>query len=142
MSEISTLRLYLLRGMYLLIALGMGVQIWPLILVPGADVSHMGGVVRAMLGALTLLCLWGVQHPVRMLPLLLFEFAWKLVWVLAFGLEPWLAGELDAGRQETLFACVLGIVLVPMVIPWGFVIRHYFRGNGEPWRFRGQNPQT
>lgn len=49
MSEISTLRIYLLRAMYLLMAVGLGITIWPGILAPD-NVSHMGSVVRGMAG--------------------------------------------------------------------------------------------
>ncbi len=134
MSDVSTLRLYILRGMYALMALGLGVTIWPKILAPG-DATHMGGVVRSMLGALALLALWGLRYPVKMLPMLLFEFLWKVIWVVAFALSPWLNGRLDAPRQETLYECLLGVVLLPLVIPWGYVFRHYVREAGDRWRF-------
>lgn len=132
MSGVSTLRLYLLRAMYLLIAAGLGVTIWPKILVPG-DASHMGSVVRSMLGALALLALWGIRYPLKMLPVLLFEFLWKVIWVAAFALGPWMSGRLDAAREQTLYECLMGVVLVPLVIPWGYVIHHYVRAPGDPW---------
>jgi hypothetical protein len=134
MQDVSTLRLNALRGTYLLIALAMGTQIWPLILRHPTDVEHMKGVVRSMLGAITLLSLLGVRDPLRMLPLLFVELAWKTVWVLSFGLPLWLAGRLDAGTAETLQACLFGVVLCPLVIPWGYVRRHYFAARGDTWR--------
>jgi len=137
MQEVSTPRLYALRGTYLLIALAMGLQIWPLILRHPVDVEHMKGVVRAMLGALTLLCaLFGLRYPLKMLPLLIFELAWKAIWVLSFGLPLWSAGRLDADTAESLRACLLGVVLVPLVMPWGYVWKHYIAAPGEPWHAR------
>lgn len=136
MSEVSILRLYLLRAMYLLMAVGLGITVWPGILVPG-EVSHMGSVVRSMLGALALVALWGLRYPVKMLPMLLFELLWKLIWVLAFALGPWLSGELDEARRQTLFDCLLGVVLVPIVVPWGYVFRHYVQAAGDRWRGAG-----
>jgi hypothetical protein len=56
-----------------------------------------------------------------MLPLLFVELAWKTIWVLSFGLPLWRAGLLDAGTAETLQACLFGLVLFPLVIPWGYV---------------------
>jgi hypothetical protein len=130
MSDISTLRIYVLRAMYLIMAVCLGLTIWPGILVPG-NVTHMGSVVRAMLGALSLISLWGLRYPIRMLPILLFELVWKVIWVVAFGLGPWLHGGLDAARQETFFSCLLGVVLVPIAVPWGHVFRHYIRAAGD-----------
>lgn len=142
MSDVSTLRLYLLRAMYLFVAVGLGITIWPGILVQG-NVSHMASVVRAMLGALALMALWGVRYPIKMLPMLLFEFIWKFIWVVAFGLRPWLNGQLDADRQETLFACLMGLVLVPIAVPWGYVLRNYVKAPGDRWsRKRSGLPTT
>ena len=138
MANVSTLRLYLMRAMYLLMAVGLGVTIWPGILVPG-DVSHMGSVVRGMLGALALMALWGLRYPMKMLPVLLFEFMWKVIWVVAFGLGPWLSGDLDPGRQQTLFDCLIGVVLVPIAVPWGYVVRHYVKAPGDRWRGNAMN---
>ena len=135
MPEVSTLRLYALRGTYLLIALMMGLQIWPLILRHPTDVEHMKGVVRSMLGAITLLsALLGLRYPLKMLPLLFIELVWKTVWVLSFGLPLWSAGRLDADTGETMKACLLGVVLFPLAIPWGYVWRHYIAAPGDPWR--------
>lgn len=134
MEELSRVRLYLLRAMYLVIAVGMGLQIWPLILHHPSNVEHMRGVTRSFLGALTLLSLLGVRYPVKMLPLLLFEFAWKTIWVASFGIPLWLTNQLDPDTAETLKACLMGVVLVPLVLPWGYVVRRYVREPGDRWR--------
>jgi hypothetical protein len=134
MQEVSTLRLNVLRGTYAIIFLGMGLQIWPLILRHPVEVEHMKGVVRSMLGAITLLSLLGLRYPLRMLPLLLAELVWKTAWVLSFGIPLWSAGKLDAGTADTMRACLLGVVVFPLVIPWGYVRQHYFAAPAEPWR--------
>jgi hypothetical protein len=136
-SDLSTARLYALRATYLLVAVGLGVQIWPLILrSAAAPPEHMQGVVRAVLTAVSLLALLGVRYPVRLLPLLLFELTWKAVWVLAIGLPLWRAGRLDAATHETWVACLMGLVVFPIAIPWGYVWRHYVLARGDGWRGR------
>jgi hypothetical protein len=137
MSEVSTLRLYLLRGMYLLIAAGLALTIWPSIIAPPDSVANAKTVIRSLLGALALLSVLGLRYPLKMLPLLLFELLWKVIWVVAFALRMWLAGGLDDYASETLFACLMGVVLVPIVMPWGYVFRHYFKDPGDPWRQAG-----
>lgn len=141
MNEVSTLRLNVLRAAYALIAVGMGSMIWPLILQHPANVARMTGVVWSMLGAITLLAaLLGIRHPLKMLPLLFIELAWKVIWVLSFGLPLWAAGQLDAATAETLRECLFGVVLVPLVLPWGYVWMQYVRAPGERWRGRESAP--
>jgi hypothetical protein len=68
-----------------------------------------------------------------MLPLLFVEFAWKTVWVLAMGIPLWQSGQMDANAWETMKACLMG-VLFPLVIPWGYVWRHYVKAPSDRWR--------
>jgi hypothetical protein len=133
MREVSLLRLYVLRATYLLIAVGLGSVIWPLILNPPGNPGHMQGVARALLGAVSLLALLGIRYPLQMLPLLLFEITWKTIWVVAIGLPLWSAGALDVDTQGTLVDCLVGLVLFPLVIPWGYVVTNYVRRRGDRW---------
>ena len=134
--EISTLRLYLLRAMYLFIAVGLALTVWPDIIAPPNTVANASTVIRSLLGALAVLCVLGLFHPLRMLPVLLFELLWKIIWIVAFALRMSLHQGLDPYATETLFACLLGVVLVPLAVPWGYVFRHYVAAPGEPWRRR------
>ena len=93
--------------------------------------------ILSVLGATALLAVLGIRYPIKMLPLLFFEFVWKSIWVLAFGLPLSLSGGLDPnvtfGGTETLIACLVGVVLVPIVMPWGYVLKHYLRAPGDRW---------
>src|SRR3984957_20812674 len=81
-------RLYLLRAAYLLLGLLQGSKRWPAILHHALPWDFWHGVAMSFFGALTLLSLLGVRYPVRMMPLLIFEFVWKAIWVLGAGLPP------------------------------------------------------
>lgn len=117
-SELSLFRLYLLRAMYLLIGLAQGSQTWPAIIHHTRPWDFWHGVGMSFLGALTALSLLGVRYPVRMMPLLIFELAWKLLWVLAIWLTLWLHHRVDADTADSFFSIFLGVVLVPLVLPW------------------------
>jgi hypothetical protein len=132
-TEVSTFRLYLLRAMYLLMAVGLAFTIWPGILHHPAGVEHMRGVVRSLLGAVCLLAVLGIRYPLKMLPLLFFELVWKTIWVVAFGVPLWKAHQFDPDTLETLKATLMGVVLVPIVMPWGYLFAHYVRAPGDRW---------
>lgn len=133
MPEISVARLYLLRAGYLLLVVGLGLQIWPGILNPPADLEHLKTAVRSLLGAIAALSLLGLRYPLQMLPLLLFELLWKTIWVVAFGLPRWRAGRLEGAFEETMVACLVSAIFL-VLIPWRYVFDHYVRRRGDPWR--------
>src|SRR5689334_5982914 len=75
--SMSLFRLYLLRAVYLLIAVGLAFEVWPGILAHGPDWSIARGTMHALLGTVGLLSLLGLRYPLRMLPILFFELTWK-----------------------------------------------------------------
>ena len=133
--EISLLRLYLLRAMYLLMAAGIGVSIWPLILDHGSTLPLMTGVAWALLGTIGLLSLLGLRHPLQMIPLLLVELTWKAIWLSAFALLRWLDGTIDDAMRTSVFETLLGAIL-SLVIPWRYVWRNFVARPGAPWTGR------
>ena len=133
-SEVSIFRLYLLRAMYAFMAIGLAIYKLPAIFNPPANLSTMGSVVLSVLAGLGLLAGVGIHRPLKMLPLLFFEFLWKAVWVLAFALPQWSAGQLAPDAQEVLINNLVGIVLVPLVMPWGYVFDQFVKSPGDPWK--------
>lgn len=132
-AGVSTLRLYLLRATYAFIAIGLGLTIWPLIVSPPFTTDPKS-VIRALLGALAVLAALGIRYPLKMLPLLFFELLWKVIWVVASAVPMWLGPGLDEYASETLFACLMGIVLATLAMPWGYIRAHFIQARGEPWR--------
>ena len=131
---VPTWRLYLLRALYLLIALGQGALQWPKLFhhSPTWDLWHGVGV--CMLAALAAVSLLGVRYPLQMLPLMLFELAWKSFWMLSVALPLWLDHKLEGDIAESLPSIGIGVVLCPLVIPWGYVFAHYLKKPADRWR--------
>jgi hypothetical protein len=134
MNDVSLFRLYVLRATYLLIVVGVGLMIWPLLLDAPETVEHFRGVTWCLLSTVALLALLGIRYPLKMLPLLFFELIWKLTWVITIGLPLRSSGQLVGAFSETWFADVLGLVIFPLAIPWGYVVRKYIREPGDRWR--------
>ena len=130
-QEVSLARIYVLRATYLLLVIGLGGMIVPEV------VSHpviSRGVIPSLLCAVWVLAFVGLKYPLKMLPLLMFEFAWKSIWMLAYGLPQWYASQLPATFAEDSFNIGVGVILMPLVIPWGYVYRHYVKQSGARWR--------
>jgi len=139
MTQVSPIRLWVMRGMYLVMAIGLGLTIWPLIVSHDPALPRMTGIALALLGTIGLLSLLGLRYPLQMMPLLLFELSWKAIWLVAFAGPRWLDGTLDEGMRTTVFDTSLGLVLIA-AIPWRYFWANYVARPADPWMLR--RPQT
>ena len=137
MNEVSLFRLYLLRALYLLFVVGLGIVWWPEVihqlLYQEQSWELMAGVVASMLTAFSVLSILGLRYPLQMLPLLLWELVWKSIWLIVVALPLWLAGQMDESTWATAYACLF-VLIVPFVIPWRYVFTHYVKKRGDRWR--------
>jgi hypothetical protein len=129
-SEVSLVRLYVLRAMYLLLVIGGGIVFLPQLV--GHEPTARG-VIPSMLGGLWVLACFGLRYPLQLLPILLFELAWKTIWLIDYGLPQWRAGVNTTQFTEDFKAIGLGLILIP-IIPWGYVFRHYLKKPAARWR--------
>jgi hypothetical protein len=131
--EVSLVRLYALRAVYLLLVVGLGFEIWPALIENARAETISPNAVRSLLATVSILALIGLRYPLQMLPLMLFEMIWKSIWLLAVALPIQQAGQMDADVAETVKACLYGVVFL-IVIPWPYVWRHYVVKPGDRWR--------
>lgn len=133
--EVSPIRLWVMRATYLIMAAGLALTIWPLIVSHSSTLPRMTGVAWALLGTIGLLALLGLRYPLQMIPLLLVELTWKVIWLTAFALPRWLEGTLDPVMRSTALETSLGAILI-LVIPWRYVWANYVARPADPWRPR------
>ena len=131
-GSLPTWRLNVMRVGYFVMAAGLAVTKWPTLL------DHAGwglaeGTVVTMLVAMSVLALLGLRYPQRMLPILLFEVGWKLIWLGLVALPLWSDGDLTGATREQASA-VLWVVIVIAVVPWRHVVSRFVLAPGERWR--------
>jgi hypothetical protein len=113
--------------------IGLAVVKWPLLLTHPEPWPLFEGVVTCILTAMSLLALLGLRYPVRLLPILLFECAWKLMWLSVVAAPKLTAGTLDTATREVAVNSLL-VVVILAVVPWRYVWRHYVIAKGDRWR--------
>jgi len=125
-------RLYVLRACYAILAAGQGsIQLQAF-----AHHDHWtatSGAAHSFLLALALLSLAGIRYPLAMLPLLVYEVLWKVIWLFGFALPLWAANQVDAGTRESFFEIAPVVVLIPL-FPWGYIFSNYLTKRGDRWR--------
>ena len=109
-------------------------MVWPSILHHTKEWPLMNGVVCSLLAGVSILAAVGIRYPLQMLPVLLFELIWKAIWLISVALPLWLGGEIDARTSSTVADCLVGVILMPIAIPWRYVLANYLRRPGDRWR--------
>lgn len=130
--SLSVTRLNVVRAGYLFMAVGLTLKKWPLI-IGAAERPLYESVTICMLVAMSLLAWLGLRYPVKMLPILIFESAWKLLWLSAVALPTAATHDLDPKTSEVMVNCSL-VIVVLAVIPWRYVWRTFVRAPGDRWR--------
>jgi hypothetical protein len=132
-GELPLWRLNAMRVGYAFMGIGLAVVKWPIVIGYDQSFPLFEGVVAVLLTAMSLLAFLGLRYPVRMLPILLFESLWKLIWLSVVALPAALAGEVNPAMSQIIFNCSFDVVILA-VVPWGYVWRRYVVANGDRWR--------
>jgi hypothetical protein len=133
LPEVSVLQLYALRSAYFLLALGLGLFIWPEVIHHTNEFAKTSGVRFGLLAGLGAMAVLGLRYPLQMLPLLLFEIAWKAIYLIGFALPLRSAHQIDIAAAQDIDACLMVIIFIPL-IPWRYVIAHYVLKPGDRWK--------
>lgn len=133
LPEVSLFRLYTLRLCYLIMAAGLGVYIWPVVLHHTNELAATEGIRFALLAGLGATAALGLRYPVQMLPVLIFELTWKAIYLVAFALPLWSAHQITEAAAEDIQAVLWVVIFLPL-IPWRYVFAHYVLKRGDRWK--------
>jgi hypothetical protein len=133
-DDVSTVRLYAMRALYLLNFVLVGSNIWPQLIKPSKPLPLMEGVALSFYAALSTLSLLGLRYPLKMVPLLFVQLFYKSAWLLAIAIPLSSAGTLAPELAGAVKPFVIGVVLDLLVIPWPYVVANYLLKPGDRWK--------
>ena len=123
---VSKFRFLLLRFFYLMIAAFLGIDVWTEIFTHKELWLPLPGVAYSFWGAFTILAILGLFHPLKMLPLLLMQFSYKIIWLIIVAYPLWITNQLIGSSTEGMAMLFFKSVFVDiLVIPWPYVFRNY-----------------
>lgn len=125
-------RLYVLRALYAILAASEGsIQMSAFLHHP--HWTQASAVAHSFTLALALLSIAGIRYPLQMLPLLVYEILWKMVWLFGVALPLWLANQVDPDTHKAFFEIAPVVILIPL-LPWGYIFSNYLKKPGDRWR--------
>jgi hypothetical protein len=87
-----------MRVGYAVMGFGLAVVKWPLVINYDQSLPLFEGVVAVLLTAMSLLAFLGLRYPVRLLPILILECLWKVIWLGMVALPAVAAGMSNPGH--------------------------------------------
>ena len=122
---VRRINIYLLRLLYALMFFMLGQTTWTGIFThEGAWEPNKAVAWSVWTGFATLAGL-GILQPLKMLPILLLEIFYKVLWLILVAYPLWSKGALEGSPAEGIFTVFAPVILVVFIIPWGYVFRTY-----------------
>jgi hypothetical protein len=117
--------IYLLRVLFVLVFVFVGYDSWTSILNHKGPWDHVRAAALCMWASYALLSIIGVFHPLKMLPLVLFEILYKIVWLIIVAYPLWSANQLAGSPAEEMTKAFLWVVLPIVAMPWKYAFDEY-----------------
>jgi hypothetical protein len=122
---VAPLHIYLLRLLYILMFFVLGRETWTQILThPGAWDPNSAVVWSVWTGFATLAGL-GIIRPLKMLPIVLLEIFYKVLWLIIVAYPLWSTGKLEGSSAEGITSTFLWVILPIVAVPWKYVFVNY-----------------
>src|SRR5271169_1396220 len=122
---VRPINIYLLRLVFILMFFVLGENTWTHILTHRGSWEPGDAIAWCVWTAFATLAILGIFRPLKMLPILLLEEFYKVLWLLIVAYPLWSTGTLVGSSAERATSAFLWVVLPIVAIPWGYAFRSY-----------------
>ncbi|MGB7466874.1 MAG: hypothetical protein WBW14_28580 [Candidatus Acidiferrum sp.] len=122
---VRPIHIYLLRLLYILMFFVLGRETWTQILTHQGWWDPFKAVAWCVWTAFATLAGLGIFRPLKMLPIVLLEIFYKVLWLIIVAYPLWAKGALWGSPAESIASPFLWVILPIVVVPWGYVFVNY-----------------
>jgi hypothetical protein len=122
---VRRINIYLLRLLYVLMFFVLGKEVWTHILTHKGVWEPADAVQWCVWAAFATLAGLGILRPVKMLPIVLLEIFYKVLWLALVAYPLWSKGTLAGSPAEETTVEFLWVILPIVAVPWGYVFATY-----------------
>jgi len=119
------INVYLLRLVFILMFFVLGRNTWTHILTHTGTWEPRDAMAWCVWTAFATLAALGIVRPLKMLPILLLEIFYKVLWLILVAYPLWSAGTLAGSAAESTTSAFLWVILPIISVPWGYVFQNY-----------------
>jgi hypothetical protein len=122
------IKIYVMKLFFLLMFLFVAKDAWTKLITHSGDWNPEIAVAWCSIAAYTTLSGLGIFHALKMLPIMLFMFLYKGLWLGFVAYPLWSNGQL-AGTEAEGWAQIFILIVIPIIFtPWGYVFKTYILG--------------
>ena len=125
---VRRINIYLLRLLYILMFFVLGKVTWTAILTHQGPWDPTDAVAWSVWTAFATLAGLGFIRPLKMLPILLLEIFYKVLWLIIVAYPLWSTGSLAGSAAQATTASFLWVILPIVAVPWGYAFTTYVYG--------------
>lgn len=122
---VRPIHIYLLRLVYVLMFFVLGKDTWTHILGHAGPWEPDDAMAWSIWTAFATLAGLGIIRPLKMLPILLLEIFYKVLWLILVAYPLWSTHSLEGSPAEGMTMAFLWVLLPIVVMPWGHVFSTY-----------------
>jgi hypothetical protein len=122
---VPRINVYLMRLVWLLILVFVGRDSWTHIVTHAGQWEPLEGIAWSVWATFACFGLLGIFHTVRMIPLMLFEICYKVLWLTLVAYPLWANGTLAGSPVEGIAYAFAWVALPIVAVPWPYVFRTY-----------------
>ncbi len=122
---VRPINIYLLRLVFILMFFVLGENTWTRIFTHRGSWEPDDAVAWCVWTAFATLAGLGIFRPLKMLPILLLEIFYKVLWLIIVAYPLWVTGKLAGSPAEGTTSSFLWVILPIIAVPWGYVLVNY-----------------
>jgi hypothetical protein len=122
---VRRINIYLLRLLYILMFFVLGRDTWTHILTHRGSWQPHDAMAWCVWTAFATLAGLGIIRPLKMLPILLLEIFYKVLWLILVAYPLWSADTLAGSSAEGTASAFMWVILPIVAVPWGYVFGNY-----------------
>jgi len=122
---VRRINIYLLRLVFILMFFLLGRDTWTHIATHQGVWEPVNAVAWCVWTAFATLAGLGIIHPLKMLPILLLEIFYKVLWLILVAYPLWSKGKLAGSPAEGITSAFLWVILPIIAVPWAYVFVNY-----------------
>ncbi len=139
---VRPINIYLLRLFYFLMAFFVATDSWTSIITHEGPWDRFRAMALCVWAAYTTLAVFGLIHPLKWLPIMIFMIFYKSLWLIVVAYPLWRANTLAGSPAEEMTYAFLGIPVAIIAVPWKYVFENYIYKPKKNIRVRESVVQT